>query len=46
MDYKAAAVQLKEALRLKTEPLAPSSLKTPLTCLPRPGSPLKSSARK
>ena len=46
MDYKAAAAQLKEALRLRTEPFGAIFLKTPLTCLPRPGSPPRSSARK
>ena len=46
MDYKAAAVQLKEALRLRTEPFGAIFFKDPATCLPKPGSPPRSSARK
>ena len=46
MDYKAAAAQLKEALRLRTDPFGVTFFKDPPCCRPRPGSPPRSSARK
>jgi uncharacterized protein (DUF169 family) len=46
MDYKAAAAQLKETLRLRTEPFGVAFFKEPPDCRTRPGSPPRFSAKK